>query len=403
METCVFQPAEILLPADADMQQWSTIACDQFTSDGAYWEQVEAVVGTSPSTLRLMLPEYYLGKCDEAARTNAIQNTMRSYLDGGVFAAFPHSFVFVERTLNNGAVRRGLVGQVDLEAYDFASDSDSPIRATEGTVESRLPARVRVRADAALEMPHIMLFFNDPEDAIMRQADALAAETLYDFDLMLNGGHIRGRRIRDEHADQIAQMLQEQTSVSRMQYAVGDGNHSLAAARQFWVKTRAQLDPALWENAPARYALVELVNIHDPAITFEPIHRVLFHTDADAFFAEAVRELGADSAAYSITLLASGEEKTISVAGSSIGAVIERVEAFCRTYVTSHGGEIDYIHGDEETRFLASAPDSAGILLPMMEKDELFSSVERSGPFPKKSFSIGLGPDKRYYTECRRL
>ena len=403
MGAYVFQPADILLPADTDMTRWSVIACDQYTADAAYWERVEQTVGDAPSTLRLMLPEYYLGKCDEAEQMAHIQSTMHTYLDSGLFRTLWHSFVYVERSLSDGSVRRGLVGQVDLEAYDFSPNSHSSIRATEGTVASRLPPRVQVRAKAALEMPHIMLFVNDSSDSIMTQAGALAGETVYDFDLMLGGGHVTGRRICGASADALARLLAAQTEKDAMQFAVGDGNHSLAAARQFWLKKREQLPPTLWEREPARYALVELVNIHDPAITFAPIHRALFRTDPVPFFREAEAALSDPTASRRVTLLASGVQKQISVKGSSIGSVIDRVEQFCKAYVAQHGGEIDYIHGDQETIALSSAPDAAGVLLPLMDKEELFSSVAQTGPFPKKSFSIGLGPDKRYYLECRRI
>ena len=403
MTSCIFQPADILLPADADMTKWSVIACDQFTSDSRYWQQAEALVGEAPSTLRLMLPEYYLGKCDEALRAAQIQAAMRDYLESGVFRTLPHSFVYVERTLPGGEIRRGLVGQIDLEAYDFAPDSQSPVRATEGTVESRLPPRVQVRADAALEMPHIMLFCDDAEDSVMACASDLSEETLYDFDLMLGGGHITGRLIQNENADKLAQLLAKKTSSRSLQFAVGDGNHSLAAARQLWVKIKEHLTPAQQAASPARYALAELVNIHDASIVFEPIHRVLFHTDAASFLESASRALGSAPSSYGITILSEGTEHTIPVEGATVGTVIERTEAFCKQYITEHGGEIDYIHGEPETRFLASGQDAVGILLPTPEKAELFSSVECSGPFPRKSFSIGLGPDKRYYLECRKL
>ena len=202
-----FTPTDILLPAHADMRRWSVIACDQFTADAGYWQAVQDTVGDAPSTLRLMLPEFYLGKCDEAAATREIQQTMRRYLDDGVFRTVPHSLVFVQRTLPGGAVRCGVVGALDLEAYDYAPDSVTPIRATEGTVASRLPARVRIRAAAALEMPHIMVFYSDPEDTIRREAQAAAGEMLYDFDLMSGGGHVRGLRIAGTKADALAARL----------------------------------------------------------------------------------------------------------------------------------------------------------------------------------------------------
>ena len=403
-----FTPTDILLPERADMHRWSVIACDQFTSDAAYWRAVQDTVGDAPSTLRLMLPEFYLGKCDEAAATRAIQQTMHAYLEGGVFRTVPHSLVLVQRTLPGGAVRCGIVGALDLEAYDYAPDSVTPIRATEGTVASRLPARVRIRAAAALEMPHIMVFYTDPEDAICREAETLAGDTLYDFDLMAGGGHICGRRIAGDAAEQLAAALCA-TGVGTdgehpMRFAIADGNHSLAAARQCWLEKKKTLSPEQAAVDPARYALVELVNLHSPAVTFEPIHRVLFETDAAHWLDAAEGALAAaDGHGYAVTLLAGAQRRDILARGSSLGEVIAALDAFCASYMQAHGGRIDYIHGDDEAVGLAAGDGCCGILMPRMEKEELFTSVLRSGPFPKKSFSIGLGADKRYYLECRKL
>ena len=403
-----FAPTDILLPAHADMRRWSVIACDQFTSDVAYWRAVQDTVGDAPSTLRLMLPEFYLGKCDEAAATRAIQQTMHAYLEGGVFRTVPHSLVLVQRTLPGGAVRSGIVGALDLESYDYAPDSVTPIRATEGTVASRLPARVRIRAAAALEMPHIMVFYTDPEDAICREAETLAGDTLYDFDLMAGGGHICGRRIAGDAADRLAAALCA-TGVGTdgahpMRFAIADGNHSLAAARQCWLEKKKTLTPEQAAVDPARYALVELVNLHSPAVTFEPIHRVLFETDAAHWLDAAEAALAAaDGRGYAVTLLAGSQRRDILARGSSLGEAIAALDAFCAAYMQAHGGRIDYIHGDDEAVDLAAGDGCCGILMPRMEKEELFTSVLRSGPFPKKSFSIGLGADKRYYLECRKL
>ena len=403
-----FTPTDILLPERADMHRWSVIACDQFTSDAAYWRAVQDTVGDAPSTLRLMLPEFYLGKCDEAAATRTIQQTMHAYLDSGVFRTVPHSLVLVQRTLPGGAVRCGIVGALDLEAYDYAPDSVTPIRATEGTVASRLPARVRIRAAAALEMPHIMVFYTDPEDAICREAETLAGDTLYDFDLMAGGGHICGRRIAGDAADRLAAALCA-TGVGTdgahpMRFAIADGNHSLAAARQCWLEKKKTLSPEQAAVHPARYALVELVNLHSPAVTFEPIHRVLFETDAAHWLDAAEHALAAaDGHGYAVTLLAGAQRRDIFARGSSLGEAIAALDAFCASYMQAHGGRIDYIHGDDEAVDLAAGDGCCGILMPRMEKAELFTSVLRSGPFPKKSFSIGLGADKRYYLECRKL
>lgn len=397
----IFRPADILLPQNADMRRWSVIACDQFTSDAAYWAAVQAEVGDAPSTLRLMLPEFYLGKCDETAAAAEIQQTMRRYLNDGVFETVQHSFIYLERTLPDGAVRRGLIGMMDLEAYDYSADAATPVRATEGTVEDRLPPRVQVRRTAPVEMPHIMVFLNDPEDGVMRQAAQAADEVLYDFDLLAGGGRVRGRRICGAAADALA--VQISAGDAAVKLAIGDGNHSLAAARKCWLEKKQRLTPEPAESDPARFALVELVNIHDPAVTFAPIHRVLFETDPTVWFDAAVQQLATDGEGRDIVLLAEGRQKTIRAKGASIGAVIGNAEQFCQAYLAAHGGQIDYIHGDAETLALAQGSGCCGILLPQMEKRELFSSVERSGPFPKKSFSIGLGRDKRYYLECRKI
>lgn len=403
-----FTPTDILLPAHADMRRWSVIACDQFTADAGYWQAVQDTVGDAPSTLRLMLPEFYLGKCDEAAATREIQQTMRRYFDDGVFRTVPHSLVLVQRTLPGGAVRCGIVGALDLEAYDYAPDSVTPIRATEGTVASRLPARVRIRAAAALEMPHIMVFYSDPEDTIRREAQAAAGETLYDFDLMSGGGHVRGLRIAGAKADALAARLCA-TGVGTdgahpMRFAIADGNHSLAAARLCWLEKKQTLTPEQAAADPARYALVELVNLHSPAVTFEPIHRVLFETDAAHWLDAAEAALAAaDGRGYAVTLLAGAQRRDILARGSSLGEAIAALDAFCASYMQAHGGSVDYIHGDDEATALAAGDGCCGILMPRMDKAELFTSVLRSGPFPKKSFSIGLGADKRYYLECRKL
>lgn len=397
----IFRPADILLPENVDMRLWSVIACDQFTSDAAYWAGVEEGVGDAPSTLRLMLPEFYLGKRDEAAAAAEIQQTMRRYLDTGVFTTVKHSFVYLERTLPGGQVRRGLIGMLDLDAYDYKADSTTPIRATEGTVEDRLPPRVEVRRAAPVEMPHIMVFLNDPEDGVMRQAASTADAVLYDFDLLADGGHVRGRRIDGAAADALAERISEGDAAVKL--AIGDGNHSLAAARKCWLEKKQHLTPKQAELAPARFALAELVNIHDPAVTFAPIHRVLFATDPAAWFDAAEQALSTDGAGRDVVLLAGGQRKTIRAKGASIGAVIGNVEQFCQAYLAVHGGHIDYIHGDAETVKLAQGSGCCGVLLPQMEKSELFSSVAHFGPFPKKSFSIGLGRDKRYYLECRKI
>lgn len=398
----IFQPADILLPAEVDFHRWSVIACDQFTSDAEYWQEVEHVVGDAPSTLRLMLPEYYLGRVDEQEAAKSAQSTMRDYLDSGVFRTLEQSFVYLERCLANGVTRRGIVGQIDLEAYDYLPDANAPIRATEGTVEERLPPRIRVRREAPLEMPHIMLFLDDPADAVMQFAAEAAGEPVYSFDLMGGGGHLLGRQVSGADAQKLTEKVAEIIGRQTVQLAVGDGNHSLATARKCWLEKKQCLSPEEAAADPARFALVEVVNIHDPAITFAPIHRVLFDTDASQWQQEAEQALF-DPEGREILLIAEAQQYKLTARGNTIGALIANVEEFCRDYLKRHGGEIDYIHGDDEAHSLSMQPGSCGVLLPPIEKDELFPSIARSGPFPRKSFSIGLGPDKRYYLECRKI
>lgn len=406
----VFKPADILIP-QTDMHAWSVVACDQFTSEPEYWEKVYETVADKPSSLRLILPEAELGVKDPEAESDRINKTMAEYLNGGVFKEYKDSCVYVERRLEDGMLRRGIVGAFDLEAYDWAEGTHTPIRATEHTVEDRLPPRVKVREKALLEMPHIMIFVDDPDDAVLGAAEK--GEKLYDFELMQRGGHISGWLVKDNAAleNALEKLSDKQELIKKygtasdpMIFAMGDGNHSLAAAKKHWENVKAQLPESEWESCPARYALAELVNIHDEAISFEPIHKVIFDTQPDSFISEAKSFFaGRMGEGRSITLITGAGTETISVSGMTIGNLIGSCEDFCKEFIERHGGRIDYIHGDNECVTMSKRKNCAGILLPRMEKSELFKSVMSSGPFPKKSFSIGHGNDKRYYLECRRI
>lgn len=393
----VFTPADILLPRVDDMTKWSCIACDQFTAEPEYWREAERIVGSEPSTLRLMLPEAWLGVRDSAAETRKIYAAMKDYVNRGIFRTVEDSFVYVERTLPSGAVRRGLVGKLDLECYDWAPGSATPVRATEGTVESRLPARVEVRRGATLEMPHIMVFIDDPENAVI--PSAAGGEALYDFELMLGGGHIRGSRVTGEAAERLTAALEAPEGSVR--FAMGDGNHSLAAAKRCWEQIKRNLPEPELETHPARYALAEIVNIHDEAVTFEPIHRVLLETVPRGFIEEAAARLPRGKG-QAVTLLAGRREMEIET-GMPLGALVALVDELLGDWRREHGGEPDYIHGDEEARALGGKPSSVGVLLPRLEKAELFPYITEHGPYPKKSFSIGHARDKRYYLECRAI
>ena len=416
----LFRRAEILLPEeDIDLTKWSVVACDQFSSQPAYWEAREREIGDQPSALRMMLPEAYLAESDPVDAAKRINAAMEEYLELGMFRTVPDSYVYVERTLQSGIVRRGLVGVLDLEEYDYSKGSASPIRATEGTIESRLPARVQVREGAALEMPHIMVFIDDPENTVMGQLsdNKHLLPELYDFDLNGGGGRLSGYQVSGKAADRVDAALKALSApeVLRKKYgvgapvvfAMGDGNHSLATAKQCWERMKPRLTPAEKENHPARWSLVELVNIHDEAITFEPIHRVLFNTDPEAFLRSATDRIENDShpgaGLHRVLLVTGSGEREITATGFSIGTLIAAAEDFCQGYIAAHGGSVDYIHNDETAVELGRKTGCAALLLPKMEKDELFPSIVRSGPFPKKSFSIGRAEDKRYYLECRKI
>ena len=393
-----------MLPKTDDMSAWSVVACDQFTSEPEYWQEVYKRVGDKPSTLRMILPEAELGDKDPAAESEKIYAVMSEYLDSGIFAEHKDSYIYIERKLNSGVVRRGIIGMFDLEAYDWVSDSKTPIRATEFTVEDRLPPRVKVREKAVIELPHIMVFMNDPEDRVFNAV--LKGEKLYDFELMQNGGHICGWKVSDNAAldDAIDKLHCRAEGDAPIVFAMGDGNHSIAAAKKYWESVKKSIPEAEWESCPSRYALAELVNIHDEAITFEPIHKVIFNTEPEAFINDAMKYFGNSmSNGKKISLICENEEKTLELGGMTIGQLIGKCEDFCKSYTEQYGGRIDYIHGDEECVSMSRREGCAGILLPRMEKSELFTSVMNSGPFPKKSFSIGHGPDKRYYLECRRI
>ena len=409
----VFIPGDLLLPRVDDMSRWSVIACDQFTSQPEYWAKVEELVGDSPSTLRLMLPEAYLSLPEQAELSRSILRTMEDYLRKGLFRTLERSYVYVERTRSGGGLRRGILGLLDLEAYDFREDSTSLVHATEGLVLERIPPRLALRREASLECAHLVLFYDDPDFRISALAARCAGELLYDFDLMLGGGHLRGRRIAAEGAEQLRIALNRMAdpealrsrygdSAAPLLYAVGDGNHSLATARQNWERIRETLTPAQWEGHPARYTLAELVDLHEPSIEFEPIHRVLFDTDEQAFLAEAALRFPAAGGEHPFRCLTASGSLSLSVRGT-IGQAISALDAFLLDYAARHGGRIDYIHGMADAAALCASPGRAAVLMPEMDKRDLFPSIVTSGVLPKKSFSIGPALDKRYYLECRKI
>ncbi len=427
------QIPQIFLPRPGtDLTKWATIACDQFTSQPEYWEKVEKLVGDSPSTLNLTFPEVYLEKPGETDRIKSIQAGMRQVLDQGVLQP-REGLIYVERTID-GRTRKGLVLALDLECYDFTKGSSSLIRATEGTIVERLPPRMKIREGAALEFPHILVLVDDPQGTVIEPLQAAKAklEKLYDFDLMFDSGHLAGYAVSSELENGVVAALRglAQPEVFAEKYgvkdqpvllfAMGDGNHSLATAKAIWEKVKSTVGM----DHPARYALVEIENVHDQALEFEPIHRVLFGLKKDilssmlAHFGVGYGYLPMASAEEMIKRVdnAKGDKQVIGVIGGGkpFGVIqiaratsnlpVGTLQTFLDAFMKSHGAEkIDYVHGAEVTVELGSQPENIGFYLPGMHKSDLFKTVILDGALPRKTFSMGEAREKRFYMEGRKI
>lgn len=415
-----FLPTDILLPQVKDMKKWSVVACDQYTSQPEYWENADSFVGDAPSALRLILPESELKSDGVEKKIEKINATMDTYLKNGVFKNIENSFILVERKLRNGSVRTGLVGAVDLEDYDYNKGASSLIRATEGTVLERIPPRVRVREGASLELPHVMLLIDDPDCTVIEKAAATKKESdkVYDFDMMADSGHIKGYRISGEDADNIADALTslaEPESFNRkysvsgkpvLLYAVGDGNHSLATAKTCWENIKKTLKDKTAYH-PARYALVELVNIHDKSLQFEPIHRAVFSVDPEKIIEALLKfypnaKLG-EGNGQRIEFVSAKNNGVITVENPESGLAVGTLQNFLNAYIKENGGSVDYIHGKDVVINLGKKENSIGFILPPMGKSELFRTVITDGVLPRKTFSMGEACDKRFYLEARKI
>lgn len=393
-----FMSADILLPKNCEMERWAVIACDQFTSDHAYWDRVKENVKGTVSTLHMIIPEADLGKADDST-IDEINATMRRYLEEGVFCVYSNAYVYVERTLKNGAIRQGIVGMLDLQNYEYDPSKHPMISATENTVLERIPPRVAVRKDAQLEFPHVLLLCEDPEECLI-EAVAARKDTLpklYDFDLMEGGGHIAGWLLAGSDAQAFDAELRAYEE--RNVYLVGDGNHSLVTAKTCYenLLDKGEAD----EKHPARYALVELENIHSPAMVFEPIHRVITATDPE----KLLRDLQSVCIEGGVCVpWIAGEKKGeiyLNVAKGELTVGV--LQDFLDKWLTQNEGEIDYIHDTDAVMNFAKVPAAIGFLLPAMGKNELFPFVQTGRTLPRKTFSMGHGAEKRYYLEGRRI
>jgi hypothetical protein len=430
------QIPQVYLPKlSTDLTKWAVIACDQFTSQPEYWNEVEKIVGDAPSTLHLIFPEVYLEKPGGEERIKNIQSTMRKYMDEGILQ--PHDgLIYVERTVA-GKTRKGIVLCLDLEAYDYNKGSSSLIRATEGTIIDRLPPRIKIREGATLELPHILVLIDDPNRTVIEPLSVAKSKfkKLYDFDLMLDSGHLTGYAVNDEFENKVVDALRDlakpevfaakygiDKDQSVLLFAMGDGNHSLATAKAIWEKMK----PQVGMDHPSRYALVEIENVHDQGLEFEPIHRVLFGLKKD-LFEELEKTFGEDliykpvasademvkavdasrgtGEKQAIGLVGGGKEfGVIEIANPSSNLPVGTIQSFLDVFLKEDGAEkIDYVHGEDVTVNLGSQPNNAGFYLPGMNKSDLFKTVIVDGALPRKTFSMGEAREKRFYMEARKI
>lgn len=393
-----FSAADILLPK-SNFEKWAVIACDQYTSEPEYWNEVKANADGAPSALSVILPEVYLS-ADNSERIEKINKTMQEYIDSNVFNEYPDSLIYVERIQSDGKLRRGIVGKIDLENYDYRAGSNAEIRATEETVLSRIPPRVEIRKNAPLELPHVMLLFDDIENTVMSGITDSTNDfdKVYDFKLMCNAGSIKGYRLNENAKDAVMNALQALKQKNNgFLFCVGDGNHSLATAKECYNQN---------PTAASRYALVEIVNIHEDALQFEPIYRVLFGVEPQTLIGEFVKATGGEYSgadAQKFTCVYGENVREISVKPTAKLAV-GTLQAFLDDYIKEHTGvEIDYIHGESSLKKLAARENTLGFLFDGMQKSELFAAVNADGSLPRKTFSMGHADDKRFYIEARKI
>lgn len=431
---------EILLPKNIDVSSWSVIACDQYTQDLDYWKKAEACAAGKPSTLNLILPEVYLNSPDKPERIEKIRKTMKEYIDGGIFDAAKNCLIYIERKTAFGRIRKGLVAQIDLETYEWKPFSKANIRATEATIVERIPPRMEIRRGAPLELPHIMLLVDDKDDLLVGGTGnkVKSKAPLYDGSLMCNGGSITGWAVESEN--EIADVTEAVSKIadknraadgSTFLFAVGDGNHSLATAKAVWDEYKEKLiaqgaDEAALKACSVRYALVEIVNIYDTGLTFEPIHRVIFGADVEGLISHLAEKLGgtvsevSGAAELDAAVKASwadfgfayreggnGKQKYVllktGIKELAVARLQPEIDAFLKEASGSEKPEIDYIHGSDETLKLGERENAVGILLPPIAKDSFFETINGRGPLPRKSFSMGEADEKRFYLECRKL
>ena len=414
-----FKAGNILIPKKTDMTKWSVVACDQYTSEPEYWNEVTKIVGDAPSTLNLTLPEIYLEESDVNERIKRINENMDKLLEEDFFNELEDSMIYLERTQSDGKVREGLMGIVDLEDYSYEVGSQTLIRATEKTVIERIPPRVKVRENAKLELPHIMILIDDEKKDIIESLKNKVTETdvVYDFDLMKNGGHIKGYKLNGEVINEINTKLENLADKDYFEkkynvydkgillFAMGDGNHSLATAKACYENLKKTMSEEEYLNHPARYALVELVNLHSSALEFEAINRVVFDVDSKKLVEELTKyyTINEKGNGQEFELVTSDGVKKLYIENPKSNIAVGSIQMFLDEYLKNNSGKIDYIHGDDVTKELTLKGNNVGFIFKPMKKEELFRTVILDGALPRKTFSMGHSYDKRYYLEARKI
>ena len=398
----LFSVADILMPDinKTNMSKWSCIACDQFTSEGEYWHSVEEYVGDAHSTLGLFLPEIYLGRAESSIPE--INVRMQEYIDS-CLCEHRNAMIYLRRTIPDGRVREGIVGKVDLEEYDYRKGSRASVRATEETVLDRIPPRVAIRRDAVIELPHIMMLYDDPEDSLCRVLSDKTTEhtPAYGFDLMMGAGHIEGYFLNADMAEYVSDFI-ENKRTDGLALCVGDGNHSLASAKALYEEIKASIGEDAAREHPARYALCEIVNIHSSALDFEPIHRLIVGCNVKELLSFLESECKSPDA-HTLRYVTSDGEGEIRVDRTEAGISVDPLQRLLDRYLEDHAGEIDYIHGDSSLARLASAENAIGIYCEPISKGGLFEAVRAGGSLPRKTFSMGVALEKRHYLEARKI
>ncbi len=410
-------PSDVLLPDFTKVEgtKWAVVACDQYTSEPEYWEKAKELVGDTPSTLSLILPEVYLSESDK--RVPLINASMEEYLKS-VLKENKNSMIYTERVQRDGRVKHGVVAMIDLEDYDFSVGSKSLIRATEGTVLERIPPRVQVRKGASIELPHVMLLIDDDNKTVIEPITAKknTLEKVYDFTLMQGGGKVSGYLVDkadfDKINDSLSALISDENAErlygnapSKLLFAVGDGNHSLATARTCYLNIKNQIGDKALEH-PSRYALVEVVNLHDDALEFEPIYRVMFGVDVKkvvSALTNYANTLNGNEKTQIVKIVTKDEEFEIKFTKPEKQLTVGTLQDFIDLYLKENEGEVDYIHGEDSVRNLSLKDNAIGFIFSGMEKSQLFKTVIFDGALPRKTFSIGHAYDKRYYVESRKI